>query len=182
MSKTFCVNGDYGTLTVDRSTGVVQDWTPHPGELHNKKDIILFVTVGLPRSGKSTWAKTMNLPVVNRDAIRLAIHGQAFLQEAESIVTAHEDVMARSLAIQGLSMVIDATNLTIHFRNKWRLFAKQYNMQIKFVCFTTTKEECLNRAEKSNALYLYPIIEKMNAYMTFPPASSLTSLELESVD
>jgi predicted kinase len=33
----------------------------------------LILTVGLPRSGKTTWAKQQGVPMVNRDAIRLAL-------------------------------------------------------------------------------------------------------------
>jgi len=36
---------------------------------------ILILTVGLPRSGKSTWAAKKGFPIVSPDAIRLAMHG-----------------------------------------------------------------------------------------------------------
>lgn len=42
----------------------------------------LILTIGLPRSGKSTWAKQQGCPVVNPDSIRLALHGKAYIQEA----------------------------------------------------------------------------------------------------
>ena len=47
----------------------------------------LILTVGLPRSGKSTWALQQGHPVVNRDGIRKALHGEVYLQPAEDMVT-----------------------------------------------------------------------------------------------
>ena len=35
----------------------------------------LIVMVGLPRSGKTTWARKQGYPIVNPDSIRLAFHG-----------------------------------------------------------------------------------------------------------
>ncbi len=48
----------------------------------------LICTVGLPRSGKSTWCKTQSYPIVNKDSIRLALHGQRYLQDAEKEIRA----------------------------------------------------------------------------------------------
>src|SRR5258706_417694 len=48
--------------------------------LHNT----LIVMVGLPWSGKSTWAREQgNWPIVCPDEIRFALHGQRFIAEAE---------------------------------------------------------------------------------------------------
>ena len=57
----------------------------------------LILTVGLPRSGKTTWAKKTGLPIVNRDAIRIALHGQAYIQDAEEMITAFEWYMVKAL-------------------------------------------------------------------------------------
>lgn len=44
---------------------------------------ILVITVGLPRSGKSTWAKTLGAPIVSCDAIRQALGVYPFVPKAE---------------------------------------------------------------------------------------------------
>jgi predicted kinase len=49
---------------------------------------ILILTVGLPRSGKSSWSRQQTFPVVNPDSIRLALHGLRFAPEAEPFVWA----------------------------------------------------------------------------------------------
>ncbi|KKK82651.1 hypothetical protein LCGC14_2801230, partial [marine sediment metagenome] len=46
----------------------------------------LILTVGLPRSGKSTWARKQGHPIVNPDSIRLALYGEPFIEEAEPMI------------------------------------------------------------------------------------------------
>lgn len=48
----------------------------------------LVLMVGLPRSGKSTIARSGRVPIVSPDAIRLALHGQPFIASAEPTVWA----------------------------------------------------------------------------------------------
>ena len=106
----------------------------------------LYITVGYPRSGKSTWAKTQNCPVVNPDSIRLAIHGQPFIASAEPYVWAVAKTMVKSLFIAGHNKVIlDATNITEKARDNW----KSNDWQRIFVLFNTNKETCIQRARKT---------------------------------
>lgn len=124
-----------------------------------KKKLIL--TVGLPRSGKSTWAKRQGLPIVNRDSIRLALHGKPFLREAEDMVTVIETLMVKSLFLAGHdTIIIDATHLKWAHRNKWReLFP---DLDIEYKAFDTPKTVCIKRAIKDDREDLIPIIEKMS--------------------
>ena len=118
---------------------------------------ILKMTVGLPRSGKSTWAKQQNTPIVNPDSIRLALHGQRFLPEAEAMVWAIAKYMVKSLFLAGHNTVIlDATNITISRRNEWK--SKEWIRC--FVEIDTSAEECLERA--INDIDIQPIIKKMS--------------------
>src|SRR5688500_7348676 len=48
----------------------------------------LVVVCGLPRSGKTTYARTRNEPIVSPDAIRLALHGERFNELSEPFVWA----------------------------------------------------------------------------------------------
>ena len=78
-------------------------------------------TMGLPRSGKSTWVKEQNFPIVNPDAIRLAIHGQRFWAPAEKQVWAPANLMVRALFGAGHETVIlDATNTSRKQRDQWQ--------------------------------------------------------------
>lgn len=119
---------------------------------------VLVLTMGLPRSGKSTWARQQGVPIVNADAIRLALHGQAFIGLAEPFVWAIAKVMVRALFIAGHDRIIlDATNVTKSRRNEWKSSSWTREYQV----FNTSKEECLQRALDTDQDYLVPIIEKM---------------------
>lgn len=119
----------------------------------------LILTVGLPRSGKSTWAKQQNLPIVNPDSIRLALYGQAYLAEAEIMVWAIAKYMVKALFIAGHEKVIvDATNITEERRDFWN----DDSWLIEYRYFATDKETCIQRAKDSHTEYLIPVIERMD--------------------
>lgn len=83
----------------------------------------LFVLVGLPQSGKSTWALANRpaAPIVNPDSIRIALHGQLFYADAEDFVWATAKLMVRSLFLAGHdSVILDATNTTHKRRKVWQ--------------------------------------------------------------
>ena len=116
----------------------------------------LYVTCGLPRSGKTTWAGKMNYPIVNPDSIRLAMHGQRFNILAEPFVWAVAQLMVRALFLSGHSTVIvDATNTTKKRRDMW----KSSDWDTKFVCFGTSIDTCLARA--ANDTEMIKVIERM---------------------
>lgn len=103
----------------------------------------LILTVGLPRSGKSTWARATGFPVVSPDAIRLVLHNRAFEQFAEPFVWAQARLMVRALFIAGHeTVVLDACSVTRARRDEWR------GREWETVCqvFEATRDECRRRA------------------------------------
>lgn len=106
----------------------------------------LILTVGLPQSGKSTWAQTESHPIVNPDSIRLALHGKPFIGLAEPFVWAIAKVMVRALFLAGHDAVIlDATNTTRKRRDEW----KSSSWCRSFKVFDTPVEVCRDRAASS---------------------------------
>ena len=93
----------------------------------------LILTVGLPRIGKTTWCMEMidyGTPIVNPDSIRLAIHGQPFISEAEPFVWATAKTMVSALFLAGHKVVVvDATNTTRSRRDFWR--SSKWNREYK---------------------------------------------------
>jgi len=121
----------------------------------------LIMTVGLPRSGKSTWAATQAWPIVCPDQIRYALHGQRFAIEAEPMVWSIAKIMVVSLFASGHNVVIlDATNLKAEDRIKWH----DLRWEIEHKVFNTSAEECIRRARAMDDEYIVPIIEKMAKY------------------
>lgn len=120
----------------------------------------LILTVGLPRAGKSTWARRQSVPVVSPDAIRLAMHGQRFAAEAEPFVWAVAKVMVRALFVAGHGMVIlDATNVVRARRDEWR----SAEWATWYAPFDTPADVCKARAVATDQLDLLPVIDRMAA-------------------
>ena len=123
----------------------------------------LIATCGLPRSGKTTWITSIRdphggPPIVSPDAIRLALHGQAFLSTAEPIVWGVAPLMVASLFQAGHRLVVvDATNITRRRRDMWR----DPRWVVAFHHVDTPAEECLRRARAEGNENLAKVIEKM---------------------
>ena len=123
-------------------------------------DNLLIGMVGLPRSGKSTWAlgysRRYGHPIVSPDAIRLALHGHAYIQESEGFVWAIAKVMVQALFLAGHNtLILDSTATTMARRNAWNSAGRT----TKWKLIETPKEVCLQRAYPE----LVPVIERMAA-------------------
>lgn len=135
----------------------------------NSKEKILIHTVGLPRSGKSTWARSTGFPIVNPDSIRLAIHGQIFLASEEPLVWKHVEVMVKSLFLAGHQIVIlDTCGNLRRYRDQWKVGHDNRDRKLwdytYFKVFSTTVDLCIERAKSSQREDLIPIIQKMATY------------------
>lgn len=124
----------------------------------------LICLMGLPRSGKSTLAKVMSkewrAPVVNRDSIRLALHGRRYEKLAEDIVRATAKLMVRALFAYHDTVIVDETNLKRSTRDFWR----DGEWDTAFLHVDTPLNVCIDRARKMNDEDIQPIIHKMYSY------------------
>lgn len=137
---------------------------------------ILRIAVGLPRSGKSTWARWCGDPIVCPDAIRLALHGQRFVEELDPKVWEMAYIMARALFLAGHDEVtVDATNTTKKRRLPWIEKFKDI-AEIRCNWIDTPKDECLKRAVETDRMDLIPVIEKMSAQFETPTVEEGFSL------
>jgi predicted kinase len=118
----------------------------------------LTLTVGLPYSGKTTWAKSMGFPIVNPDAIRLALYGQRFYEPAEPFVWASAFLMATALFKAGHEhVIVDATNITAKRRDAWGRINEHYGLKV----FETSPAICIARAKLKNDEAIIPVIDRM---------------------
>jgi len=155
-------------VTTDRMTIDPSDVGKMEDVLHEQDPLLstgvtpeLHLTVGLPRSGKTTWALKTPWPIVCPDAIRLALHGQRWFKEAEPIVWAHAKLMVRSLFRAGhLHVVLDATNNTRKRRDEWRHDAE---WRLVFHTFEVDAETCRQRALDTGRPELLEVIDRMAA-------------------
>ena len=96
--------------------------------------------------------------MVNRDAIRMSVHGQPYISQAEDVVTLIEDKMVRSLFIAGHdTVIVDATHMSEERINRWRSAA----WELSFAVFPAGKGECIDRAIASDRRYLIDVIKRM---------------------
>ena len=119
--------------------------------------------VGLPRSGKSTisreLSKRLGAPVVNRDAIRLALHGQRYSPAAEPMVKTFSRYMIEALFLAGHDVVIcDETNYSRAARQ-----ALKGEWETRFYPVLTSPEVCKERAVLTGQADLIPVIDAMYA-------------------
>lgn len=121
-------------------------------------DKILIATVGLPRSGKTTWAQSQAWPIVCPDAVRLAIHGQRFVGQAEPFVWATVKAMVSALFLAGHKIVIlDATNNNRKRRAEWM----RGEWATFFKMIDTPADVCIERAKVEGDDQIIPVIERM---------------------
>lgn len=127
----------------------------------NKKPVLICM-MGLPRSGKSTIVgklrKELGAPIVRRDAIRLALHGQRFKAEAEPMVKSLSLYMIRALFLSGHELVIcDETNYSRAARNSLR----DPQWDTVFYPVLTSPDICKERAISTGQPDLIPVIDGM---------------------
>ena len=124
----------------------------------------LIATVGLPRSGKTTWAKEQGLPIVSPDAIRLTLHGPSlFMPPAELMVWTIAKYMVRALFLAGHDTVIlDATNTTRKRRDEWQPTRDKIWDETRFKVIDTSEAVCVNRAIESD--FPTNVIRKMSLF------------------
>jgi predicted kinase len=145
-------------LITDRTLASASPKLDQEAEARARHERVLIATVGLPRSGKSTWAREQTYPVVNPDAIRLALHGQRFYAPAEPLVWATAKIMVRALFGAGHRVVVlDATNASRARRDDWR--SKEWGLFFKHI--DTPAEVCLQRAVAEKDDEIIDVIHRM---------------------
>ena len=153
---------------------------------------MLYFTIGLPRSGKSTvcnqWVKhgfniwdnqiqpkqhticghvhissDMNPRVVIcSDDIRIALHGCRWSSVAEEQVSAIQGTMIRAMLNKGYDVLVDGTHTTK--QSIERMF--KFNPDAQFVYFNTSSDLCKQRAMATQQDYLCQIIDRMKSNLS----------------
>lgn len=113
--------------------------------------------MGIPASGKSTWAKEYvkqhpNTLRVNKDDLRAMLHNGVHTKDNEKLVNTLQDEMVFIGLTQGKTVVVDNTHLNIHHYHNMKKIAKQAGAEFELMKFPVTLEEAIardSRREKS---------------------------------
>jgi predicted kinase len=137
--------------------------------------LTIFITKGLPASGKSTWAKkkVMEYPntiIVNRDKIREMLKGEyknfPFGSSMEKLVTQLERGSVVASLDKGYNVIIDATNFRLP--TDWVAdIARVYDCKVQIIDFTHIDvKTCIQRDQQRENPVGKEVIEGMyNKYL-----------------
>lgn len=125
----------------------------------------VFIMVGLPRSGKSTYAEKYkgNKAIVSADQLRYLVYGQRFWGPGEDMMWAIRKIALTMLMEQGIDIVIDETNTTAARRKPIIELARKHGYFVEAVVIDTPKEVCVERAKADGDDNLITVIERMAA-------------------
>ena len=118
----------------------------------------LYVTIGLPGSGKSTWAHQQNMAVVSSDGVRSELHGSVEVQDnpAKVFQIVHSRVKEQ---LKHGDMIMDATNLNA--RKRAGFLSQIFGVRKVAVLFATSYEKVLHQNRKRDRQVPESAIQRM---------------------
>lgn len=116
----------------------------------------LYMTYGLPASGKTTWAKEYqvgqpknSIVRINKDDLRAMLNNSVHSKGAEKSIVEVRDFLASYYLTKGLNVIIDDTNLYPEHEKQLRQIAKDCKAKFVKKDFTDVSlAECLERNKK----------------------------------
>lgn len=109
----------------------------------------LYITSGIPSSGKSTWAAAvkdyLKAEVVNMDSIRERLTGNASDQSKNAAVAKVAEIEARDAMSRKVNVVWDATSRTPKARRNLIAMGREFGAKIVAVHFDIPLDVALTR-------------------------------------
>jgi predicted kinase len=132
----------------------------------------LILLVGLPGSGKSTWAAREKLPVLSSDELRRILADDPTDQSIHArVFSVLRSLIKHRLELKRPITCVDATNLTPKERRPYLALARRHDAIIEAVFFNTPIAECQRRNRLRQRIVPREAIETM-ARKLVPPARS----------
>lgn len=132
----------------------------------------LIVLVGLPGSGKSTWAERQGVGVLSSDAVRTLLTGDAGNQTVNRLVfpTLHY-LLAMRMKAGAKATILDATSLTAKERKAWIRTAEELGCDVEAVFFDTPLAVCKARNAARSRVVPEKVMDRFAARLV-PPSEA----------
>lgn len=128
----------------------------------------IVVLVGLPGSGKSTWASARP-GVLSSDALRELLADDPENQAIHPLVfRVMRDLLKHRLNLRRSVTYIDATNLTPRERRPYVRLAHSLDAEVEAVFFDVSVEECVRRNRERARKVPDEVIRAMAAKLVVP--------------
>lgn len=135
----------------------------------------LFMALGLPGAGKSTWAKSEmakhpgSYVRVNKDDMRLQLHDGRWSRDNEKFVLFVRDFIIVEALRAGKHVIVDDTNLAPKHEERLRYLAGQNGAHLEVVDFRDVPiEVCIERDLKRLVSVGEKVIREMHAQFLAP--------------
>ncbi len=130
----------------------------------------LVINRGIPGSGKSTFAHKWVLEGtprnrrarVNRDDIRKQLYGVYFgVPIEETVVTAVEDQMIKTLLSQGVSVIVDDCNISQRYITRFTRMGEQLGAKVSVNLINVDLQTAIERNQGRERFVPVHVIEDM---------------------
>jgi predicted kinase len=140
----------------------------------------LIVLVGLPGSGKSTWAAQQHMGILSSDAVREILTGDPENQTANRLVFPTLRYLLGKRVEAGMTAtILDATSLTPKERKVWIRTAEALGCAAEAVFFDTPLEVCKSRNATRSRVVPDDVMDRFAARLVRPTeAEGFTTVTL----
>ncbi len=128
----------------------------------------IIITIGLPASGKSTWAeqqckKMKNTVRINKDLIREMLANNHSIDFENEMVLTTRDALLRKYIEMGKNVIIDDTNFHERHTKSILKICDSYNkyINVRIQYFDTDVTTCVSRNQNRNNKVPDSVIEEM---------------------
>jgi predicted kinase len=129
----------------------------------------LILLVGLPGSGKSTWATREKLPVLSSDELRRTLADDPTDQSIHArVFSVLRLLIKHRLELKRPITCIDATNLTPKERRPYIALARRHGASVEAIFFDTPIPECQRRNRLRKRVVPREAIETMARKLVVP--------------